>query len=341
MRTEDVFIPIDRDRPMPLYIQIKEGILRILDALPQDREFLLPAQRDLARQLGVSRNTVTMAYAELEREGRVTSRVGRGTTAVNPAEKLEGQTRLERLTQLVEHCMEQALALGFTVDQYAETVQRHVREKRKVLRQIKLAFVECNREQLGYFTEHLDLDAGGIIIPFLLTDIREKPGDLLPKLRSADIVVTSFYHVDEMKRLLADDGPPLVAVDLQPEIATVVRIARIPESASVGLLAFSRQFVSEIDGTLSRMHIESSRIRRFFDRDPRKLREFAASVDVIIVSPPRRQEVEAVAKGKEVIEFLFAPDKGSVNSLRVALLELKERRKADSEGIPPDDAVRP
>src|SRR5882724_902644 len=39
----------------------------------------LPANRELAKTLGVNRNTVTTAYAELAAEGLITSRVGSGT----------------------------------------------------------------------------------------------------------------------------------------------------------------------------------------------------------------------------------------------------------------------
>lgn len=70
---------LDRHNGAPLYRQIKERILsRIEDGTlrPSDR---LPATRDLARALGVNRNTVVKAYEELEVEGKVRSGVGQGT----------------------------------------------------------------------------------------------------------------------------------------------------------------------------------------------------------------------------------------------------------------------
>jgi len=50
---------------------ITEGVLKVGDRLP--------ANRALARTLGVNRNTVTTAYAELAADGLITSRVGSGT----------------------------------------------------------------------------------------------------------------------------------------------------------------------------------------------------------------------------------------------------------------------
>src|SRR5512144_1998909 len=74
-----MLLAVQRDSHIPLYAQIVaelrrmivEGGLRVGDRLP--------ANRELARTLGVNRNTITTAYAELAADGLVTSRVGSGT----------------------------------------------------------------------------------------------------------------------------------------------------------------------------------------------------------------------------------------------------------------------
>jgi GntR family transcriptional regulator/MocR family aminotransferase len=77
-------IPIDRRSDIPIYKQIenflREGILSGSLA-PETR---LPATRTLARDLGVNRITVGNAYAELEADGLIYSRVGDGTYVLQP-----------------------------------------------------------------------------------------------------------------------------------------------------------------------------------------------------------------------------------------------------------------
>ncbi len=72
-------IPLDRQSATPLYQQIetylRQGILS--GGLAADTR--LPASRQLARDLGVNRITVENAYAELEIEGLIYSRMGSGT----------------------------------------------------------------------------------------------------------------------------------------------------------------------------------------------------------------------------------------------------------------------
>src|SRR5512138_412152 len=77
-------IPLDRQSAVPLYQQIKtylqQGILS--GSLATDTR--LPASRQLARDLGVNRITVENAYAELEAEGLVFSKLGSGTYVLPP-----------------------------------------------------------------------------------------------------------------------------------------------------------------------------------------------------------------------------------------------------------------
>ncbi len=79
-----MFVPLDRDMPVPLYLQLKEHLRRQIEegVLPPSTR-LAPTRR-LAADLGVNRTTVLNAYAELEAEGLVTGQVGRGTFVALP-----------------------------------------------------------------------------------------------------------------------------------------------------------------------------------------------------------------------------------------------------------------
>jgi len=79
-----VRIPIDRQSDTPLYQQI-ESYLRqsiLSGTLPPDTR--LPAARQIASDLGVSRITVENAYASLEADGLVERRAGSGTYVLAP-----------------------------------------------------------------------------------------------------------------------------------------------------------------------------------------------------------------------------------------------------------------
>ena len=68
-----------RDDTHPLYVQLKEALTGAIGSGDLPTGTRLPSERELARELGLSRTTVANAYRELESLGLVRSHVGRGT----------------------------------------------------------------------------------------------------------------------------------------------------------------------------------------------------------------------------------------------------------------------
>lgn len=77
-------LPLDRRSPIPLYEQIEHHLRQGILSGSLAPGMRLPASRQLARDLGVSRITVETAYAALEADGLVASRVGSGTYVLPP-----------------------------------------------------------------------------------------------------------------------------------------------------------------------------------------------------------------------------------------------------------------
>lgn len=70
---------IDYSSGLPVWIQVKSRIAYLIGSgayVPGDR---LPTVRALAVDLDISYNTVNRAYMDLEREGYISARKGRGT----------------------------------------------------------------------------------------------------------------------------------------------------------------------------------------------------------------------------------------------------------------------
>jgi DNA-binding transcriptional MocR family regulator len=67
------------DGPGPLHERLTVALRRVVVRGDLPAEALLPTERDLARELGVSRTTVVTAYGALKRSGHLASRQGRGT----------------------------------------------------------------------------------------------------------------------------------------------------------------------------------------------------------------------------------------------------------------------
>jgi DNA-binding transcriptional MocR family regulator len=72
-------IPLDRDGEEPIYRQLIRHIRMQIESGSLPAGARLPASRDLARQLNISRISVVNAYAELRAQGYLSAHAGRGT----------------------------------------------------------------------------------------------------------------------------------------------------------------------------------------------------------------------------------------------------------------------
>ena len=73
-----MYIVLSNSSDLPIYEQIKEQVkTRILSGELSENE-MLPSLRQLAKDLKISVLTTTRAYNELEEEGFITSRQGKG-----------------------------------------------------------------------------------------------------------------------------------------------------------------------------------------------------------------------------------------------------------------------
>jgi GntR family transcriptional regulator len=322
MATEELRIRFRRESHIPLYLQIKRGIRDALLDAPSDRELVLPPQRELATRLGVSRNTVSMAYAELEREGLVTSRVGKGTIVVGAATESASFSKQGMLRKALEQALDEALSLGVTLEEYIDSARAFLDEKAGQLGKVRLVCADNRRERLDGLAERLSTLKGVVVGRELLAGPVPK-GEALARLRGAEVVVASFHHVEGLKTALAGATTKVVGVNVFPDFSTVAGIARIPEGARVGLAAGSDDLHDEMAGTLRKVGVAEERLVRISPDDAGA--ELPEGVEVV-VAPPRRAKAMTLPKGCRRVEFRHAVDDQSIRSVRAAVQEAREHR---------------
>lgn len=90
----DLFFAPEPGTGIPLYDQLAARLRELIEAGRLQSGERLPPTRELARSIGVSRNTVSRAYDGLAAEGFLEARVGRGTF-VSPGRSRPGPTAAE------------------------------------------------------------------------------------------------------------------------------------------------------------------------------------------------------------------------------------------------------
>ena len=113
---------------VPLYQQLAQQIREAIARGELRPEANLPSVRQLSRELVVNHNTVARAYTELEREGLLVSRPGRGFYVAQPRNDLTRAARDRRLRELLDPWLTEAVHLGFAAEEVLRIVAQRVRE---------------------------------------------------------------------------------------------------------------------------------------------------------------------------------------------------------------------
>ena len=94
-------ITINTRDPRPIYVQIKEGLCRLILSGALQTGERLPSVRELAGQLAINPNTIQRAYRELEHEGFIYSMAGKGSF-VSSLDEVDGGRRQAKAAEFRE-----------------------------------------------------------------------------------------------------------------------------------------------------------------------------------------------------------------------------------------------
>ena len=102
---------LDPQNGMPIYQQIIRQITYGIRAGLIPAEEQLPSVREMSKKLQVNPLTVAKAYLELEHEGLVATRWGRGTFVVAQIPRLSNEKTLEHLHELADRFIDETTPL--------------------------------------------------------------------------------------------------------------------------------------------------------------------------------------------------------------------------------------
>jgi GntR family transcriptional regulator len=297
-------IQLSTSSGVPIFKQIYDQIVYMIEAGQLADGDGLPSSRMLAANLHVNRNTVARAYTELRDRGYIESRRRNGMV-VTGAEAIRGEAvRHEEAQRVLNEAVTQCLELGLSADEIA-TIAYHesLQAQNEAL---KLSFVECNRERADSLGEFRADDLAG-----------------------ADLVITTFFHLAEVRALArsmkeGQTAPEVLAIVVAPHVQTLVKLAQIPKHKRIGILYWTQDQAetirqSLIDTGLGRIEVLGSASR-----------EELEGIDLLVMPSENPELREQVGKAVPVLEYGNVLDEASVRMVVDVLDDLRGRRLRDA-----------
>ncbi len=169
----------------------------------------LPAVRTLAQDFGVNDRVVMAAIRELADEGFVELKQRSGAYIV-PPHPASGAS-LPHLGAWLVSMLAQARSRGLAPQAVSEFVRRSTETRR-----LRAACIECNKDQIALLCNELDHELGYITdaTPLDTLSVSDPPLGV----RRADLLVTTAFHADRVRRVAKALGKPWIAVALRHDV---------------------------------------------------------------------------------------------------------------------------
>jgi DNA-binding transcriptional regulator YhcF (GntR family) len=305
-------IQLSASSGVPIFKQIYDQIVYMIEAGQLADGDGLPSSRMLAANLHVNRNTVARAYAELRDRGYIESRRRHGMVVVGAESVRREAVRHEEAQRVLTEAVTQCLELGLSADEIA-TIAYHesLQAQHDALR---LKFVECNAERAESFSSKLSERLEMPVEPLVLGDFDADD------LRGADLVITTFFHLAEVRGLAREMSTEVLAIVVAPHVQTLVKLAQIPKSKRIGILYWTQDQAetirqSLIDTGLGRIEVLGSASAGELE-----------GIDLLVMPSENPELREQVGDAVPVVEYGNVLDEASVRMVVDVLDDLRGRR---------------
>jgi GntR family transcriptional regulator len=317
---------VNRKSAVPVHVQLQTQIRHLINTGALKPGMQVPTVRQLAGFLRINRNTVARALADLYQDGYLESHQGRGTFVVDRPPAHEGRAA-RSLERLVHDTLERARRLGFTHEELTATIAAQAPAARSARRaKVRTLLVECNHPELARYREQLEeelpLTVDHLLVEDLETRMRE-PGFL----KDYRVVVTTFFHIHEVKQALPLDGPPAVALLSESNISSLLRLTELPEGTAVGLVCNTSRGSQNILSSVQSAGLSHVVPVLASTDDPWSIDRMLEKTRIVVCSDQAADRIgERLPPDVEVILAYRRLDSGGIEMLRDLLAQVEAER---------------
>ncbi len=223
-------------------IGVKEQLKRQITAMIEDRRLrqgqVLLSAKDMGLLLNINRNTVALAYKELEEEGYLNVIKGSGTFV----KKTAPQLKKDKLKKIFRLAYDHALQNGYTSEDINTYFISGLLEKSRDARKGgKVILIDCNYEVLEALDKKIK-DQCHIDSHFMLIqDIEKFPKKFLKRAKKYDFIICGMNHLQELKTAIPELPVETIGFTIKTDFEILNQMVQLPPGTQVGYCCLSKK----------------------------------------------------------------------------------------------------
>lgn len=307
---------VNKSSAFPLYLQLKEQVKYFLLSGELEPGTRLPSPKELAAYLQINRNTVIAAYKELENEGILVSKQGQGTYLTGGAAAVPDNAQKQSLIKLVQETIQKAEELGYSTDElFTALFHQSVLAEGSGKKNPRILLVECNQPDLDYYCGELEKELGVTVNGCVL----DRLGDALDEdlVQSADFVVTTFNHAEDVRAIMEPLGKKVIAIAWMPPLATMMGLGQLPAGTRVLLVCAREDGAANMKKAVEAAGITHIKMQSAGLNQIKNLRGGLDNAEMIVASRVAIGQVRAMlGSDSRLMEYASVLDRAGIEFVR-------------------------
>ncbi|MFF2852569.1 GntR family transcriptional regulator [Streptomyces sp. NPDC058001] len=279
---------MSRHSDVPIFRQIVTQLSFMIESGDLAPGQTLPSARLLGDNLHINRNTVARAYAQLSELGLAESHGRSGTRVVGPGPEQTPSPARDQARNILETAAMECINLGLSAAEIQSLVTGLAMRAEENL--LKVSFIECNDDRAKYFASELEGHLGFKVKPLVL-------GAFEAQEEQADLVLTTFFHLAEVRGLFRRLKSDVVAIVVAPHVQTLVQIASVSKKRTVGIWYRTDDQALSVQDSLTQAGIKNIKVLHGTED------EDLEGTDLVVIPSEMPHLKESLEGRVRVIEF--------------------------------------
>ncbi len=197
----------------------------------------LPTVREISGCWNLNRNAVSAVYRDLEEEGYLETRRGKGTV-VSSGGRAGMAENLPDLLALLGGIVREGLSLGLTREEIVGLAIGRTGEAGDE-KECRFAVVECNREDLEIYRYELEKELGVPVKPILLSELRTPGAGRVAA--GVSVVMTTFTHLKEVRTVLSGTKTMVAGLLAGSRLEDIVDFGTFPRGSRIAVVCMTSE----------------------------------------------------------------------------------------------------
>lgn len=216
---------LDKSQKSTLFEQVREQLLAAVHIGKLHAGGRLPSVRQVALNNKINVKTAFSIYQRLNEEGYIYLRRGAGAYVVDVDNSDLEQAYYFSIFKLLRAHLSMAGQMKLEPKQYVKLAQTFI--SRSQLKELRVAVIECNEEQIGVFAKEISNRLDVRTYPILLKYLESPDPKLAKLLARMNYFVTTDYHFKQVTKLIAKYQKKLLQLRLNPAfVPEIIEAAR-------------------------------------------------------------------------------------------------------------------